>query len=204
MSIARTLVRPAATADDRGRWRGRGRRGGLIAILAFAAAGCPGKAGPAAVGPGGPNGAGGPRVTALPPTTIKVGDCGVPERDGVVSAAPRLVHADRDLDGDGAPEPVVADQVMCSGDRNCYWNVFLPAADGGCARFAGALAGAYLEPHAPGPGGVPAPVRAYWNLGGPRLLVQDYEFRRGGYVLVDTLLCRREDDDRLRCTEDDR
>ena len=78
------------------------------------------------------------------------------------------------------------------------------ADDGGCARFAGALAGAYLEPHAPGPGGVPAPVRAYWNLGGPRLLVQDYEFRRGGYVLVDTLVCRREDDDRLRCTEDDR
>ena len=107
-----------------------------------------------------------PRVTALPPPTIKVGDCGVPEHDGIVSAAPRLVRADRDLDGDGQPEPVVADQAMCTAERNCYWNVFRAAPDGGCARFAGALAGAYLEPRAPGPGGVPASVRAYWNLGG--------------------------------------
>ena len=145
-----------------------------------------------------------PRVTALPPPTIKVGDCGVPEHDGIVSAAPRLVRADRDLDGDGQPEPVVADQAMCTAERNCYWNVFRAAPDGGCARFAGALAGAYLEPRAPGPGGVPASVRAYWNLGGRRLLMQDYEFKRGGYILTDTLLCRREDDDRLRCTEDER
>ncbi len=143
-----------------------------------------------------------PRVTVLPAPTIKVGDCGVPEHDGVVSATPTLVRADRDLDGDGRPEPVVADQTMCTALHNCYWNVFLPAADGGCARFAGALAGAYLEPRTPGAGGVPAPVRAYWNLGGPRLLMQEYEFRRGGYVLTDTLVCRREDDDRLRCTED--
>jgi len=51
---------------------------------------------------------------------------------------------------------------------------------------------------------VPAPVRAYWSLGGPRLLVSDYEFRRGGYVLIGTMLCRRADDLRLQCTEDQR
>jgi hypothetical protein len=167
----------------------------VAAILGLAAlAGCPGgsRARPPAT----------PQVTAVPAPTVKVGDCGVPERDGVMSAAPRLVHADRDLDGDGRAEPVVADRAMCTAEGNCYWNVFLLPADGGCARFAGALAGAYLEPRAPGPGGVPAAVRAYWSLGAPRLLVQEYEFRRGGYTIIDTLVCRREDDDRLRCTED--
>jgi hypothetical protein len=143
-----------------------------------------------------------PRVTSVPPPTVRAGDCGVPEQDGVVSAAPRLVRADRDLDGDGLTEAVVADQAMCTPEGNCYWNVFLTATDGGCARFAGALAGAYLEPRAQGPGGVPVPVRTYWTLGGSRLLMQEYEFRRGGYVLVDTLVCRRESDDRLRCSED--
>lgn len=162
-------------------------------VLALMVAGCPGKTRPATpVAP----------TVVHQVTTIEVGACGVPERDGVVSAAPILVRADRDLDGDGQPEAVVADQAMCTALGNCYWNVFLPATDGGCARFAGALAGAYLEPRAPGPGGVPAPVRAYWNLQAPRLLVQDYEFRRGGYVIVDTLVCRREADDRLSCSED--
>ena len=166
--------------------------GALVIVLA---AGCPAsRSRPSA----------GPRVTSVPPPTVRAGDCGLPEQDGVVSAAPRLVHADRDLDGDGQPEAVVADQAMCTADGNCYWNVFLAPTDGGCSRFAGALAGAYLEPRAHGPGGVPVPVRTYWTLGGPRLLVQEYEFRRGGYVLVDTLVCRREPDDRLRCSEDRR
>ena len=168
----------------------------LAAGLALAAAGCPARPRPVA-----PSAS---RVTALPPPTVKVGDCGVPEQDGVVSAAPRLEHADRDLDGDGRPEAVVKDLAMCTAERNCYWNVFLPAQDGGCARFAGALPGEILEFRAPGPGGVPGPVRAYWNLGGGRLLMQDYEFRRGGYMLVDTLVCHRESDDRIRCTEDGR
>ena len=176
---------------------GRAARASLAGLSGLVLlAGCPGKSRPLAAEP--------PRVTSVPPPTIKVGDCGVPDQDGVVSARPELVHADRDLDGDGRPEAVVADKAMCTALGNCYWNVFLPATDGGCARFAGALAGAFLEPRAPGPGGVPAPVRAYWNLQPPRLLVQDYEFRRGGYLVTDALVCRREADDRLSCTEDGR
>lgn len=168
----------------------------LSLALAVTAAACGGRARPQAPTP--------PEVTAVPPTTIKVGECGVPERDGVAGPAPTLARADRDLDGDGRPEQVVADRGRCTEAGNCYWNVFLPADDGGCARFAGTLAGAYLEPGPASAPGVPAPVRAYWALGGGRLLVSDYEFRRGGYALVGTLVCRREDDERLQCTEDRR
>ena len=28
------------------------------------------------------------------------------------------------LDGDGTPENIVVDRAMCTGDGNCYWNVF--------------------------------------------------------------------------------
>ncbi|HVV88794.1 MAG TPA: hypothetical protein VHE35_37380 [Kofleriaceae bacterium] len=169
----------------------------LVPIVALAAsAGCPGKAKPLAPAA--------PQVTSLPPTTIAVGDCGVPEHDGVVSATPRLRRADQDLDGDGHPEAVVADEAMCDAQHNCYWNVFLPAPDGGCARFAGVLPGQSLQLLRPGTGGVPAPVRAVWQLAGGRVLMQEYQFRRGGYALVDTLVCRREDDDRVLCAEDAR
>ena len=75
----------------------------------------------------------------------------------------------------------------------------------GCERYAGSLAGAALEPLTADAGMPWPPVRAYWNLGGgKRVLVQEYQFRRGGYVLADALLCRREADDRLQCTEDTR
>lgn len=143
-----------------------------------------------------------PRSAQVPVPTVRVGDCAAPERDGVRGDSPRLKRADRDLDGDGTPEAVVADESLCTGDGNCYWNVFVRA-EGGCERYAGALAGAVLEPQAGGSGW--PPVRAYWNLGGgKRVLVQEYQFRRGGYVLSETLLCRRQDDDRMQCSEDTR
>jgi hypothetical protein len=143
----------------------------------------------------------------VPIPTVRVGDCAAPERDGVHGDSPRMRRADRDLDGDGTPEAVVADETMCTADGNCYWNVFVRGDDGGCERYAGALAGAVLEPLAAVAtnAGAWPPVRAYWNLGGgKRVLVQEYQFRRGGYVLSDTLVCRREPDDRLQCTEDTR
>jgi hypothetical protein len=148
----------------------------------------------------GPNPAPGARATTTPVPTVRVGDCAAPERDGVRGEAPRFKRADRDLDGDGNPEAVVADENLCTADGNCYWNVFVRA-EGGCERYAGALAGAVLEPQAVASGW--QPVRVYWNLGGgKRVLLQEYQFRRGGYVLAETLVCRRQDDDRLQCTED--
>lgn len=160
-----------------------------IAIAASAAA-CGPKAHPA------------PRTATMPVPTVRVGDCAAPEQDGVRGETPRFKRADRDLDGDGKPEAVVADESICTADGNCYWNVFIRS-DGACERYAGALAGAVLEPQPAGSGW--PPVRAYWNLGGgKRVLVQEYQFRRGGYILSETLICRRQDDDRLQCTEDTR
>lgn len=141
-----------------------------------------------------------PRVERLPTPSVHVGECAAPERDGVVSERPDRVRADRDLDGDGRPETVVADRALCT-DGNCYWNVFVREEPDGCERFAGAIAGTALEPQ-PGAGRWPE-LRGYWNLGAPRVLIHTYQFRHGGYLLTDAVLCRRQDDDRLLCAESD-
>lgn len=145
------------------------------------------------------------RSVTVPVPSVSVGDCGTPGTDGVMSAHPDIVHADRDLDGDGKPEPVVADRTMCTKDGNCFWNVFVTPPEDSvnhCQRFAGTLAAAALEPTSGrGEGGF-TDLRGYWMLtSGGRLLLHEYRFRRGGYQVVDAILCRREDDDRLVCEE---
>ena len=145
------------------------------------------------------------RAQPMPVPTVAVGDCGRPGTDGVMSAHPDVIHADRDLDGDGTPEVVVADRTMCTSDGNCYWNVFVkpsPDAADQCLRFAGTLAAAALEPTGGRGEGGYADLRGYWMLtGGGRLLLHEYRFRRGGYQVVDAILCRREEDDRLLCED---
>lgn len=162
-------------------------RWALAAVIAVAA--CGGRARPAPAPP---------RVDQLPVPSVHVGECATPERDGVVSERPRREAHPRDLDGDGVEETIVTDRALCT-DGNCYWNVFVRDTPDGCERFAGALAGVALEP-VPGTARWPD-IRTYWGLGGPRMLVHTYEFRRGGYLLTDVLLCRKQDDDRLLCTE---
>jgi hypothetical protein len=148
-------------------------------------------------------------ASAVPVPTVAVGDCGRPGTDGVMGPHPEAVHADRDLDGDGVDEVVVADRTMCTPEGNCYWNVFVApreeAADQ-CQRFAGTLAAAALEPDPAGGRGEDhfADLRGYWRLtSGGRLLLNQYRFRRGGYQVVDAILCRREGDDRLQCEASD-
>jgi hypothetical protein len=184
---------PPGTARVR---RVRASPAGGFASLAIACAG-------AACGP--------PRASARParvvPTpTVQVGACGDPTRDGVVSAAPKLDHADRDLDGDGTAEPIVVDRSMCTPEGNCYWNVFLAPARGsqGCARYAGTFEAAALEPLSSRGDDNMMDVRGYWNLHGGRLLLQSYRFTRGGYRIVEAVQCRREQDDRLECMEAER
>ncbi|MBK7077226.1 MAG: hypothetical protein IPH44_33535 [Myxococcales bacterium] len=143
----------------------------------------------------------GPEVTRLPTPSVKVGECARPEHDGAMSAHPDRQRADRDLDGDGQPETVIADRQLCQGD-NCYWNVFVRGAGDECERFAGVIAGAALEPGPASPGTWPE-VRGLWGLGGDRLLIHSYQFRRGGYQLTEALLCRRVADDRVLCAETD-
>ena len=145
-----------------------------------------------------------PRVVPTP--SVQVGACGEPGRDGVMGASPRLDRADRDLDGDGTPESIVVDRGMCTGDGNCYWNVFKPPPQGSqeCSRYAGTFAGAALEPLAQKGDDNMSDVRGYWNLHGGRLLLQSYRFVRGGYQLVDALLCKRAADDKLDCSDSER
>jgi hypothetical protein len=140
--------------------------------------------------------------TARPASTVQVGDCADPGRDGVIGANPALRHADRDLDGDAAPEVVVADRTLCTREGNCHWNVFVGNGEGGCRRYAGTIDAASIE-SLPGRGEAGyADLRGFWQLtGGGRFLVQEYRFRRGGYQVVDALLCRQEQDDRVRCSE---
>lgn len=139
--------------------------------------------------------------TAL--SSIGVGECATSEVAGAVSARPVLVHADRDLGGGPEPERVVADKAMCDEVGNCHWNVFVPsAAPQGCLRYAGTLSASVLEPlDASGSSGM-RDVRAYWTLASGRMLVQQYRFSRGGYRVVDALLCKTAADDRLECAEE--
>ncbi len=140
----------------------------------------------------------------LPTPSVQVGACGTPGHDGVTSRSPQLERADRDLDGDGTPEAIVVDRSMCTADGNCYWNVFTSphAGTGECARYAGTFAASALEPLPATGDDRMADVRGYWNLQGGRMLLQSYRFTRGGYQIVDVLLCKRASDDRLACAED--
>src|SRR5690349_19617776 len=83
--------------------------------------------------------------TARPPSTVQVGDCADPGRDGVIGAHPALRHADRDLDGDAEVEIVVADRSLCSREGNCHWNVFVADGAAGCRRYAGTIDAASIE-----------------------------------------------------------
>jgi hypothetical protein len=141
--------------------------------------------------------------TPMPTPSVQVGSCATPGRDGVIGAAPRLDRADRDLNGDGTAEAIVVDRSLCSDDGNCHWNVFVVPSAGSadCPRFAGTFEGSALEPLATKGDDNMADVRGYWNLHGGRLLLQSYRFVRGGYRLVEALLCRRADDDKLDCAD---
>ncbi len=142
----------------------------------------------------------------MPVPSVQVGACGEPGKDGVMGQAPKLDRADRDLDGDGAVESIVVDRAMCTPEGNCYWNVFRPppAGTAECSRYAGTFAAAALEPLGVRGDDNMSDVRGYWNLHGGRLLLQSYRFTRGGYHLVDALLCKRAADDRLDCSDTER
>lgn len=147
-----------------------------------------------------------PRATSpkpIPVPSVQVGSCAIPGRDGVLSTAPRLDRADRDLNGDGSAEVIVVDRSLCTGEGNCYWNVFVAPPTGApdCARYAGTFEGGALEPLTTRGDDNMADVRGYWNLHGGRLLLQSYRFLRGGYRIIDALLCKRADDDKLDCAD---
>jgi hypothetical protein len=143
----------------------------------------------------------GPTTVTPPVSTVRVGDCGDPERDGIVGASPSLRHADKDLNGDDVDETIVADGDLCNAEGDCHWNVFVPDELAGCRRYAGTIQAIGIE-RLPGRGDRGfSDLRAVWALTGDgRFLVQEYRFRRGGYQVTDALLCRQGTDDQVLCT----
>ena len=143
----------------------------------------------------------GPRPLPVHPT-VRAGECAEPERDGVLADRPALSRADRDLDGDGTDEVVIADRNICTPEGNCHWNVFHN--DAGCLRYVGTISAARVQrlPRR-GEQGF-ADVRAIWYLTSEnRLLLQEYRFRRGGYRIAEVVLCRQSGDDSVLCAEVD-
>ena len=147
---------------------------------------------------------------ALAQPVLAVGSCGTPDHDGLrnpQASAVRLARADRDLNGDGQAEIVAVDRSMCDSVGNCHWNIFAaaPSRDA-CQRFLGTVAGVTLQVSAtdgPGDQGF-VPVRAFWQLGEGRVLVQSYLFSAGGYRVSDALVCSRAaagSGDTLSCAE---
>ncbi len=132
---------------------------------------------------------------------VQVGDCADPKTAGVVSDAPELKSAHRDLNGDGKSEQVFADERLCHAG-NCSWNIFTKY--DGCSRYIGTITGATLEVGTgQGESGF-SPLRGWWRMGsGDRFLVQNYRYMLRGYQLDDVLLCRQEGDDRLLCASEE-
>jgi hypothetical protein len=160
---------------------------GLALGLALAAA-CGPRSKPADTGP------------PVLPSTVHIGACADPAADGVVGDNPQMERADRDLDGDRVDEIVVADRSICTGDGNCHWNLFSREDDTGCHRYLGTVAGAKIQ-RVPirGEDGFVG-LRSWWMLTADgRFLMQEHRFRHGGYQIVEAVLCRQADDDRLEC-----
>ncbi len=164
----------------------------LGALLGVSLGACGGRAKPAPTRP---------EPIPMPvPAGVNTGDCADPARDGALGEDPIPKRADRDLDGDGNAEIVVADERLCTPEGNCHWNVFREQSE--CLRYVGTLSAARIEalPHR-GEAGF-ADIRAIWRLTDEgRLLLQEYQFRRGGYHVADVLLCRQSNDDRVLCSE---
>jgi hypothetical protein len=146
-----------------------------------------------------------------PPSTVPLGSCADPRRDGILGERPALRRADRDLDGDRAVELVVADRNLCTADGNCYWNVYAPPAVSGppgeppCWRYLGTIAASGIDRLDSRGEDNFRDLRGWWTLsGGTRFLLQHYRYRHGGYRVVETMLCRQEGDDRLLCASDER
>jgi hypothetical protein len=143
-----------------------------------------------------------PQSSAFTTPTLPVGSCGEPERDGSMSDAPQVQHADRDLNDDGLFETVISDRTLCDQAGNCYWNVFVQG--NGCRRFAGTIAGARLQVDRSTTVAIPgvlAPVRAQWQLASGRFLLQQYEYQNGGYRPTDTVLCVQSKDNKMMCAD---
>lgn len=139
---------------------------------------------------------------APPPAEAVPAGCADPERDGVVSDDPDLERADRDLNGDGRDEIVVADRALCTPEDNCHWNLFA-AQRRECPRFLGTVSGVAIEEAGEvGEDGFPH-LRGWWQLADEgRMLMQAYIFRDGRYRIEEAVPCAAGADGRIICGEE--
>ncbi len=131
---------------------------------------------------------------------IHLGDCADPSVDGVLGDDAEFIRSDRDLNGDGVDEVVVADRDLCTAEGNCHWNLF--RVHDGCHRYLGTISAARMRRMSGRSDDGFHDLRTWWHLtSGERALLQEYRFRRGGYHITDVLLCRPQGDDRIICDE---
>lgn len=127
--------------------------------------------------------------------------CADPGADGAVSEAPDLDRADRDLNGSGTDEIVVADRELCTPEENCHWNIFW-AEDPECLRFVGTISGVAIEAMQSRGDKDFADLRGWWQLPDEgRMLMQEYTFRGGGYRVETASPCAAEPGGRVVCAE---
>ncbi len=116
--------------------------------------------------------------TSVPPTT-EADKC-TPESVRR-SDTPQWKRADKDINGDGTLERVIADVRLCK-DDNCYWNVI----GSGC-KLIGVIEGKYLSVESQ-----PLVVRAYWMFAGSnRALLNSYHWVSGKLILRDVQQCEK-------------
>jgi hypothetical protein len=138
-----------------------------------------------------------------PVSTSGLGVCGEPGEAGVLSKKPRLRRADRDLNGDGQAEVVVADETLCNGS-NCYWNLFSGSQVGGCRRYLGTVAAEAIDRLGQRSADGYHDLRGWWRFAsGDRHLVLEYRYRLGGYRVTEAMVCGKEGDDRLVCAPEE-
>lgn len=120
-----------------------------------------------------------------------------------MGARPDVQRADRDLDGDGTDEIVIADRNLCTEQGNCYWNVFGKDTTAGCHRYAGTIAARVIDRLGPRGDEGFHHLRGWWRLSGDRrVLVQEYRYHHDGYQIAETMVCRQMEGDRLECAPD--
>lgn len=107
------------------------------------------------------------------------------------TAAPLWVRSERDFDGDGILDVVIADRRACDELGNCYWQLYQSspavAAGADCPRFVGEVAGATLAVVENDES--PMRVQGLWRLSAARVMRHEYRLVGGAYELQSAAVC---------------
>lgn len=107
------------------------------------------------------------------------------------SQAPQWVRSDRDFDGDGVVDVVIADRRACDAVGNCYWQLYkgAPATAAGarCPEFVGEVAGATLAVVENDES--PMRLQGLWRLSATRVMRHEYRLVGGRYELQAVAVC---------------